>query len=245
MMRFMKGEKILISDKEMLMKEHMLRLPVFSIERHRMLTDGVGVTTLVGVIGCPLRCRYCINPHAWNGVMLDSCRYYTAQELYNKLKIDNLYFLATGGGVVFGGGEALMHADFYTQFRNVCGAQWRLTVETSLNIECEKIKKIIDVIDDYIIDIKDINNDIYHAYTGRENKKVIDNLNYLLSRIDSQNICVRVPEIEGYNTKEDIERTVTSLKNMGVEQIEVFSYITKRVKTFSHMQAIVPQIYVD
>lgn len=27
------------------------------------------------------------------------------QELYEEVRIDNLYFLATGGGITFGGGE--------------------------------------------------------------------------------------------------------------------------------------------
>ena len=44
----------------------MEKLPVFAIERHRITTDGVGVTTLVGAYGCPLQCKYCLNPHAWN-----------------------------------------------------------------------------------------------------------------------------------------------------------------------------------
>lgn len=37
--------------------------PVAAIARHRLTTDGQGVTTLVAFAGCPLRCRYCLNPH--------------------------------------------------------------------------------------------------------------------------------------------------------------------------------------
>ena len=36
--------------------------PIFAISRHRIATDGKGVTTLVAMHGCPLSCRYCINP---------------------------------------------------------------------------------------------------------------------------------------------------------------------------------------
>lgn len=35
-------------------------VPLIAIERHRLLTDGEGITTLVGFQGCPLRCKYCI-----------------------------------------------------------------------------------------------------------------------------------------------------------------------------------------
>ena len=85
-------------------------LPVFSIARHRLVTDGQGVTTLVGAYGCPLQCRYCINPHAWRPSTLEKCMRLTPEQLYDKVKIDNLYFLSTGGGVTFGGGESLLHA---------------------------------------------------------------------------------------------------------------------------------------
>ena len=97
-------------------------MPVFAIERHRLLTDGIGVTTLVGAYGCPLRCKYCINPHAWNPDTLNRTPLLTPSALSDKVKIDELYFLSTGGGVTFGGGESLLHANFIRAFREVCGA---------------------------------------------------------------------------------------------------------------------------
>ena len=33
---------------------------VIGISRHRLGTDGKGVTTLVALHGCPLRCKYCL-----------------------------------------------------------------------------------------------------------------------------------------------------------------------------------------
>ena len=41
--------------------EH-LQAPVSAISRHRIATDGDGVTTLVVFHSCPLRCRWCHNP---------------------------------------------------------------------------------------------------------------------------------------------------------------------------------------
>ena len=202
-----------------------LTLPVFGIERHRMNTDGTGVTTLVGAYGCPLQCKYCINPHAWNFQTLEKTKFLTAKELYDKVKLDNLYFLATGGGIVFGGGESLLHADFYRDFRNVCGNDWRLTVETSLNVSKKQIEKTVHIIDDYIVDIKDVNPKIYNAYTGKGNEQVLENLCFLLSNTSPENIRVRVPKIPNYNTEEDITVTVNFLKNQGIKIIEEFSYI--------------------
>ena len=36
--------------------------PIFGISRLRMGTDGKGITTLVTFMGCPLKCKYCLNP---------------------------------------------------------------------------------------------------------------------------------------------------------------------------------------
>lgn len=203
-------------------------LPVFGIDRHRLCSDGAGVTTLVGAYGCPLQCKYCLNPHAWDPKTLEKTKYLTPEELYEKVRIDHLYFLATGGGIVFGGGEGLLHADFFKEFRKVCGRDWRLTVETSLNVRRTQVEKSIDVIDDYIIDIKDMNPQIYETYTGKSNEHVLENLKILLENKPVENLLVRVPLIPDYNTKEDVEKSVSCLKSMGVTQIEEFNYIVKK-----------------
>ena len=106
--------------------------PVITCDRHRMATDGVGVTTLVCFHGCPLRCQYCINPFSFAP---DTRRTdLTPEQLYQKVKVDELYFLATGGGVTFGGGEPLLYPEFLQQFRGLCGENWHLCAETSLNV---------------------------------------------------------------------------------------------------------------
>lgn len=77
------------------------KVKMIGIIRHRLSTDGDGVTTLAAFHGCPLRCRHCLNPQSLGGG--DGFREYTPDELYAETSIDNLYFLATHGGVTFGG----------------------------------------------------------------------------------------------------------------------------------------------
>ena len=203
------------------------KLPVFAISRHRMMIDGVGVTSLVGAYGCSLQCKYCINSHAWNPKTLEKCKFLTAEELYDKLSIDNLYFQATGGGVTFGGGEALLHAKFYHEFRKVCGNDWRLTVETSLNVDSELLIASLDVIDDYIVDIKDMNREIYASYTGKGNENVIENLKILLQNKSSDQILVRVPHIPEYNQEADVQKSVEILKSMGIKILRFLHMLLK------------------
>lgn len=202
-------------------------LPVFNIARHRLQTDGKGVTTLVGAYGCPLRCRYCLNPHAWNPQTLEKCVMLTPEALYEKVKIDELYFLATGGGVTFGGGESLLHVDFIRQFRRLCGPDWTLTLETSLNVSEERFLKILDSVNDFIVDIKDLNPSVYETYTGRPIDKTANNLKLLAERISPEHIHIRVPKIPKYNSKKHVLSSLETLKSMGFENIEIFPYIIR------------------
>ncbi len=199
-------------------------LPVFGIERHRLLTDGVGVSTLVGAYGCPLSCKYCLNPHAWNPKTLPKCKSYTVETLYEKLKIDSLYFLATNGGVTFGGGESLLHAEFIKAFRDFVKEGWRITVETSLNVSSELVDMALYCVDDFIIDVKTMNADIYKAYTGRDNSLVLTNLEKVRAARVDKNIHIRLPEIPNFTTDEEIQNSLTILQKMGFTDIEVFPY---------------------
>lgn len=72
---------------------------IIGISRHRLSTDGDGVITLVAFHGCPLRCLYCLNPQSLGDGM--SFLDYSPEVLYAETRIDELYFLATNGGITF------------------------------------------------------------------------------------------------------------------------------------------------
>lgn len=202
-------------------------LPVFAIERHRLTTDGQGVTTLVGAYGCPLRCRYCINPHAWDPSTLKVCKNMTPEQLYERVKVDNLYFLATGGGVTFGGGESLLHAPFIAAFRQVCGSGWHLAAETSLHIPTPDLERVLEVVDEFIVDIKDMDEGVYASYTGQSQGAVRDNLRVLAEAVAPQRVKIRIPRIPSYNTDDHVRSSLEQLREMGFTQTEVFDYLLK------------------
>ena len=202
----------------------MTQARIFAISRHRLATDGEGVTTLVTFNGCPLRCKYCLNKTSWDAA---KDRFYTPEELYEIVKIDQLYFLATKGGVTFGGGEPLLQVDFIKEFRALCGPQWNIVVETSLNVSEESVKRVDEVVDGYIVDIKDMNPVIYKHYTGIENALAVRNLEWLLQHREARKIMVRVPHIPDFNTDADVQQSIVALKTMGVAEIDEFNYIIR------------------
>ena len=202
----------------------MINARIFGISRHRLTTDGEGVTTLVAFNGCPLRCKYCLNKTSWEP---EKGRDYTPETLFEEVKIDQLYFLATHGGVTFGGGEPLLQVEFIKEFRALCGPQWQILAETSLNVPFENVETLDSVLDGYIVDIKDMNPEIYKGYTEKDNTLVLSNLEWLLKSGDPNRFMVRVPHIPDFNTDEDVKRTKEQLTMMGIKNIDEFQYIIR------------------
>ena len=195
---------------------------IIGIARHRLSTDGDGVTTLVAFHDCPLRCRYCLNPQSLG----DGGRFreFSPEELYAETRIDELYFIATNGGVTFGGGEPCLRADFIREFSELCGASWQLNLETSLNVPSVNIETLLPVVNTMIIDIKDINPDVYRSYTGQSNDLVLDNLR-LIADAGRQSDCIaRIPLIPGYNTDTDREASRKALEVLGFDRFDLFTY---------------------
>ena len=170
-----------------------------------MNTDGSGITTLVAFIGCPLKCRYCLNPKCHEPIKEgDDIMMLTPQGLYDLVKIDNIYFQTTGGGVCFGGGEPTMYANFIKAFRQVCGDKWKITLETSLACSSDDLEMLKDVVDHWIVDVKSMDSAIYERYTGRPSG-VSQNLSRLQKLVPNEKVTIKVPAIPDFNEDRDLD----------------------------------------
>ena len=209
-----------------------MTVPLIAIARHRLAIDGQGVTTLVAFHGCPLRCRYCLNAQClrqdgiWKTV--------TPEDLLEMVMVDNLYFEATGGGITFGGGEPLLRSDFIVEFCQLVKADershtpWRITLETSLNVSPANLEKAMPFVDHFIVDIKDLNPQIYRKYTSQTPDLLMNNLTLLSSKEGlTDHTTLRLPLIPHYNTPEDVQQSRKQLESMGFSDFDEFEYIVK------------------
>ena len=199
--------------------------PVIAVSRLRMKIDGPGITTLVCFHGCPLRCHWCINPFSF--APETKRNHMSAQQLYEQVRLDELYFLSTGGGVTFGGGEPLLYPAFLHDFRRVCGGQWHLCAETSLSVPWENVEQAAACIDHFYVDCKDTDPAIYRRYTGQDNALMLENLERLLALVGPERITVRVPLIPDFNIEENQQRSRATLEAMGIRNFDLFAYRTE------------------
>ena len=208
-----------------------IKAPIFAISRLRMGTDGSGITTLVTFMGCPLKCKYCLNKKCHepiyeadgktlrNGIML-----LTPQELYDLVKVDNIYFQSTGGGICFGGGEPTLYKDFIVEFKKICGDKWKITLETCLRCSYNTIKDLSPVVDHWIVDIKSMNPFIYEEYTGVMSG-ILQHLSSIQKLVSQEKITVKVPHIPGFNDDEDLDSDIDEIKSRyGFENISKIVY---------------------
>lgn len=193
---------------------------IMGINRHRMGTDGKGISTLITFYGCPLNCKYCLNPQCKSEST--PCTYIEPNDLVNLLMVDDIYFKSTGGGIVFGGGEPLLNAEYIKEVCDLVHLQWKIRIETSLNVKWDKIELLLPYIDQWIIDIKDSNTEIYKNYTGVDNLKVYDNVLRLSHKTGIEKLLIRIPKIPNYNTEKNIQESVKLYSNLG--NIDIFNY---------------------
>jgi pyruvate formate lyase activating enzyme len=150
-----------------------------------------------------------------------------AQDILDAVMIDDLYFKATCGGIMFGGGEPLLRSGEIIRFCRLKPAEWQVYIETSLNVALSHLESVAPFIDHYYIDIKDMNPDIYRRYTSADNRQVIDNLHWLAAHGDTGKVTIRLPHIPDHNTEADIAESRKRLTAMGFVNFDCFDYIQK------------------
>lgn len=156
--------------------------------------------------------------------MGDSGRFpeYSPEDLYAETRIDELYILATGVGVTFGGGEPC--PKFIRRFRELCGNGCQINLGTTLNVPADNIRVLIQEVNTLIVDIKDMNPEIYRSYMGQTNNPVIDNLR-LMTEVGRQSDCIiRIPLIPNYNTDSDRAASRAALEALGFTRFDLFTY---------------------
>lgn len=150
----------------------------------------------------------------------------SAQDLYNKLIRDKIFFEQSGGGVTFSGGEAGLQYEFLSEI----GAELQKdNIHTALDtaglITWEKLEKAINSMNMVLFDIKAYDSGLHRKYTGAGNELILENIKKTAAK--NKELIIRMIIVPGMNDNmEDIKKRISFIKELGsaVKQIDILKY---------------------
>lgn len=204
---------------------------IFDIKRD-CSEDGPGIRTTVFFKGCPLSCIWCQNPEGKkflpepdvHGKRIGT--WYSVEELMYRLLQDKPFFVSSGGGVTLSGGEATLQMDFAGKLLQALKREGIHTaLETGGFFRYESFKKkLLPWLDLIYFDLKLIDEADSKQYTGRSNKRILENFSHLLADATVP-VIPRIPLIPGITTTEaNLQGIAAFLNDHGVKTCELMPY---------------------
>lgn len=196
--------------------------------------DGPGVRYVIFLQGCRMRCQFCHNPDTWDPKDPGPVPY-TAEELLEKVERCRGYW-GKRGGITVSGGEPLLQIDFLLElFMKAKERGIHTCIDTAGNPFTReepffsKFRRLMEVTDLLLVDIKEMNPERHKSLTGVKNDNILDMLRYL-DEIRKP-IWIRhvlVPERTAF--EEDLLALRAFLDTLhNVERVEVLPYHTMGV----------------
>ena len=154
-------------------------------------------------------------------------RQVTKEAIMEEICKDRDYYVNSGGGITFSGGEPFVQSDALWELLRACKQEgYHTAVETTGNYSRERLIRMMPLIDLFLYDFKHLDDAILHTVTGGDNSLIKENLTYLL-KVDANKVIVRMPIIPGFNyERELLHKTMRYLKSIGVRTIHLLPYHT-------------------
>ena len=144
--------------------------------------DGPGSRFIVFTAGCNMRCKYCHNPDTW---IIKQGKEYEPEEVLKEALTCRSYWCKKGG-ITVSGGEPLLQIDFLIELFILAKKEGINTcIDTAgepFTTEApwfEKFKKLMEVTDILLMDIKHIDEEEHKKLTGRTGKNIRQMFAYL------------------------------------------------------------------
>lgn len=185
--------------------------------------DGPGIRFVIFMQGCSLKCKYCQNRDTWD---VHGGMEYTSDELIAKISRYKNYFAVSGGGVTVSGGEPLLQMPFLIElFTKLKALGIHTAIDTSGSFSItEDMKKLINLTDLFLLDIKCINDEICKDLTGVSNQRELEFARYLSK--NNKDIWIRQVLVPGYTDKEeDLKKLKEFISELNtVRKVEILPY---------------------
>ena len=145
----------------------------------------------------------------------------TAEDVFDKVRRDKMFYESSGGGVTVSGGEPLTHPQFVAELFTLCHAEGINTcVETCGCVPREAFETVASLTDYFYFDLKIMDPQKHQQYTGMDNRQIHENARWLAAQ--GANILFRQPIIPGVNSGEDnVRATAEFICSLGREDLAI------------------------
>jgi len=205
------------------MREPLSSGVVFDIQRF-CVHDGPGIRTTIFLKGCNMRCLWCHNPE---GIPTDTHagQSKTIDEIMNEVEKDTNYYLASGGGVTFSGGEPTLQLPFLFNLMTACrNLGLHTALETNGLFPSEHIPELVKHTDLFLYDIKHTDEVEHLKWTSVSNQRIVENLSAICKH--NADVILRCPIIPGVNDNDNHFSELSKLRiRYGcIREIELMPY---------------------
>lgn len=152
-------------------------------------------------------------------------RLMTARQAFEMVRLDRDYYLASGGGLTIGGGEASQFPEFCLELIDLCHQDGiSVAVDTCGYAPRPEHLAVLEAADLLLYDIKGVDPERHKQNTGVDNALIWDNLRHLDEM--GKEIIIRIPVIPGYNDSwEELEETARRLAQLTqIKRVDLICY---------------------
>ena len=148
----------------------------------------------------------------------------TVGELVAEIERDLVFFEESGGGVTLSGGEPLAQPRFVSALLGACRERGIGTVIDTCGYAPSTVFLDVALAADLVLfDLKLMDAVRHKQYTGVSNRRILGNLEALVSR--GRPVTVRIPVMPGINdTTDEIGQFATYLAELPASQVELLPY---------------------
>lgn len=149
----------------------------------------------------------------------------TTDEIIEIVMKDNDFYTKSGGGLTVSGGEPMMQYPALSEFlRKAKEKKLHICLDTCGQARTENYAEIARYVDIFLFDYKITDKNEHKKYTGVDNKKILENLDYLCRHGES--VFLRCPIIPGINDNKEHYKAIAKLseKYDAIKQVNLMTY---------------------
>ena len=189
-------------------------------------------------------CAKCVEA-CFYGALIRYGKGMTAEEVFDQVRRDKIFYDSSGGGVTVSGGEPLTHADFVAELFALCrGEGIHTCVETCGCVPQAAFEKVLSLTDTFYFDLKLMDSEMHREYTGQGNDQILSNARYLAD--SGANILFRQPLSPGVNSpEENVKATAAFIRSLGREDLALQLIPYHRMGTSKYAALDIPYSLED